>query len=234
VESARWIRRGDLAWEKCDDWKDIVERLAESADGTELLSAPIGPLLLEEVSESSIKDIYKIDAVKRDKEDAKEELKAARDLLKGLWNRKAPDDPDEPDEPEGQPETTTGSKSPSERTLGKFLETLGLLTSKGKIAELSKLTVWDVFSRTLDEMDGFPLYVLGVNPSDDKGVRAALTLASQSDLSNLPNIILDSPASPTTFQSRRPPRKINIASPRSICSLKRMMTIPPTRWTIAR
>ena len=177
-------KEGDLAWEKCDDWKDIVERLAGSVDGKELLDAPIGPLLLEEISESSIKDIYKIDAVKRDKEDAKEELKAARDLLKGLWNRKAPDDPDEPDEPEGQPETTTGTKSPSERTLGKFLETLGLLTSKGKIAELSKLTVWDVFSRTLDEMDGFPLYVLGVNPSDDKGVRAALTLASQSDLSN--------------------------------------------------
>ena len=178
-------KAGDLAWEKCDDWKDIVERLAESADGAELLSAPIGPLLLEELSESSLKDIYKIDPVKRDLKDAKEELKAARELLKGLWNRKAPKDPDKPDD-EGGDEPAGGSKGLAERSLGEFLDTLGLMTSKGKVADFSKLTVWDIFARLLDELDGFPLYVRSVDPKDDDGARGAFTLASESDLGNAP------------------------------------------------
>ena len=166
-----------LAWEKCDDWKSIVERIAESADGKELLGAPIGPLLLEEASDSSIKDIYRIAEVKRDLEAAREELKAARKLLKGLWGGKVPDEREEP-------EKEKPGKSLSERTLNNFLETLGLLTSEGTIGELSQLTVWDVFSRALDELDGFPLYVLSAKPSDDNGVRAAFTLASESDSGN--------------------------------------------------
>lgn len=68
-----------------------------------------------------------------------------------------------------------------------MLEWLGLLEGKAigggdfdyKLADLSEVTVWDLVNGLLSELDGFPLYVKGVERKNDKQARFALSLASQ-------------------------------------------------------
>lgn len=168
-------------WQVFKDWKKFVDDFCKSTDGNELMNAPIGPLLLETVSNSSgIKDILKSHRgeIKKDIEETKKELEEAAKLLKGIWEFKESQEPDK---------TEPGS---SQRRLGGLLESLGLLSgkpgsggySKYAPAKLTELTVWDVLNRLLDELDGFPLYVSGIDPNEKNGKRMAFSLASQSAL----------------------------------------------------
>lgn len=162
-------------WETFEDWKEYVEEFCESPDGGELLNAPVGPLLLEPVDDSSgVMDIFKKgSAIKQETDESKKELKEALELLKSIWVKNTippeSEDPDEEDE------------HASLRRLGGLLEALGLLEgdSEYSLADLSELTAWDVLGRLLDELDGFPLYIYGVDPKDKDNKRIAVSLASQ-------------------------------------------------------
>ena len=176
-------------WQKFDDWEFFVEKFCERTDARELLNAPIGPLLLETVDDSSsIKDIIlnqsRRDTIKKElSEEVKKDLEAAAQILSGLWEGKVPDKKTDTEKP--QP-------SSSQRRLGHLLESLGFLSSKPasggdfeySLKIVDGLTVWDVVNRMLAELDGFPLYLKGIDPKNPKGMRGALTLASQSDLNN--------------------------------------------------
>lgn len=162
-------------WETFEDWEEYVEEFCESPDGGELLNAPVGPLLLEPVDDSSgVMDIFKKgSAIKQETDESKKELKEALELLKSIWEKNTippeSEDPDEEDE------------NSSLRRLGGLLESLGLLEgdSEYSLADLSELTAWDVLGRLLDELDGFPLYIYGVDPKDKDNKRIAVSLASQ-------------------------------------------------------
>jgi hypothetical protein len=174
-------------WEEFKDWKKFVADFCDTTDGNELMNAPIGPLLLETVSNSSgIKDILKSHRgdIKKDLEETKAALEEAAQLLKRLWHD---------DIPEGS-EEEPGKEGPasSQRRLGGLLESLGLLSGKPgsggyfkySPAKLSELTVWDVMNRLLDELDGFPLYVSGIDPKEKDAKRMAFSLASQTALAD--------------------------------------------------
>ncbi|HEX7318174.1 MAG TPA: DUF6603 domain-containing protein [Pyrinomonadaceae bacterium] len=164
-------------WETFDGWARFVEEFWETTDGAELLEAPIGPLLLDTVSDDSgIMDLFRTGTeIKKDFEESKKEIKEAAQLLKGIWENKIPEAGEEPD--------ATDAES-SMRTLGGLLESLGLIEtgSEYSLADVSELTVWDVLGRLLDELDGFPLYTHGIDAKDRNSKRIAVSLASQSAL----------------------------------------------------
>ncbi len=170
-------------WESFDDWESLIEEFCGTTDGKELLNAPLGPLLLETVSDNSgITDLIlrksKRDEIKKDLAEVKKELDEATDLLKGLLKWKVPEESPDPEE------ISSGS---SERLLGGLLVSLNLLNRKGSeyaLGNLTDLTAWDVVNRLLDELDGFPLYISGVDAKTDKGTRMALALASQAALTD--------------------------------------------------
>src|SRR2546423_8321495 len=178
VQKLAFVKGGEkpAEWKEFKDWRPFVEEFCKSTDGGELLNAPIGPLLLETVNNtSSLKDILKSHrgAIKKDMEEADKELDEAAKLLKGFI-------PDPAKKPEQQ---TSGSQ----RSLGGLLQSLGLLKGKpGEYspAKLSELTVWDVMNRMLDELDGFPLWIKGVDAKDEDAMRLAVSLASQTALAN--------------------------------------------------
>jgi hypothetical protein len=179
TEKLAYVKMGEkpAEWKELKDWKGFVEKFCESTDGKELLDAPIGPLLLETINDtSSIKDILKSQrgAIKKDMEAADDELNKAVEMLKkGLI----------PEAAKKVEQQTSGSQ----RSLGGLLQTLGLLKGKpGEYspAKLSEVTVWDVMNRMLDELDGFPLWVKGVEAKDEDAMRVALTLASQTALAD--------------------------------------------------
>jgi uncharacterized protein DUF6603 len=180
VEKRNLMGRGvePADWVDFDEWEDFVGTFCDSDAGGELLNAPIGPILLEKVSgKDGIKDLIlkksKRAEIKQDLKDVEKELDDTVELLKGLvkdW--KVPDKND--------PEDVTPHSS--ERKLGGLLESLGLLSGKGGEYTFKKpkdLTVWHVLNRLFDELDGFPLYIKGVDVKSDKGTRIAITLASQ-------------------------------------------------------
>ncbi len=180
VEKRKLMGRGvePAKWVDFEEWEDFVETFCESDAGGELLNAPIGPILLEKVSgKDGIKDLIlkksKRAEIKQDLKDVEKELDDTVELLKGMvkdW--KVPDKND--------PEDVTPHSS--ERKLGGLLESLGLLSGKGGKYTFKKpkdLTVWHVLNRLFDELDGFPLYIKGVDVKSDKGTRIAITLASQ-------------------------------------------------------
>lgn len=159
------------AWRKFDEWKDFVTEFCESSQGAELLKAPIGPLLLETVSDNSgITDIIlkqsKRDEIKTDLKDFKKELEETRDLLKNISSWKPPE------------KDAVGPHS-SQRKLGSLLESLGFLDSKFTFKLEEKLTAFDVLNRVLNELDGYPLYIKGATPKVDLEPRIAVSLASQ-------------------------------------------------------
>jgi hypothetical protein len=171
-------------WQEFTGWKDFLESYCEVAEVGELLNAPIGPLLLEKISdESGVTDIIlkqsKLTEIKTDLIETKKELDETVDLLKSIWKYKPPE------------KETSGPHS-SQRKLGSLLESLGFMSAKagggGEFQYSFKLakgiTIWTVIDRLLDELDGFPLWVKGTKPNTDREARIALTLASRSNLSD--------------------------------------------------
>ena len=179
-----WVAEGTKTpdWKKFENWKDFVKAFCSSTDGGELLDAPIGPILLGKISDpSGIKDILKSKRtkIKEDFESAKDEMKETAELLCGLWKDwKVPEASEDPEKV---------SPPSSLRKVGGLLESLGLLVGKSgeyKPKSLDGLSVWDVLNRLLSELDGFPLYVSGVEPKKEKDTSIVVALASQADKIN--------------------------------------------------
>jgi uncharacterized protein DUF6603 len=169
----------DGVWEKFGGWKDFVEKFCKLSEVGDLLNAPIGPLLLETISnDAGVKDIIlkqsKRTEIKTDLKEVKKDLDETLDLLKNIWEWEPPK------------KENVGPHS-SQRKLGSLLESLGFMTGKlsggGEFEYTFKIaggvTVWNVVDRLLDELDGFPLYVKGLSSNADKEARIALSLASQ-------------------------------------------------------
>jgi hypothetical protein len=181
VKETTQSKAGD--WEKFGGWKDFLEKFCKLSEVGDLLNAPIGPLLLEKISnEAGVSDIIllkqsKRDEIKTDVKEGKKELDETLDLLKNIWEWEPPK------------KENVGPHS-SQRKLGSLLESLGFMTGKlgggGEFEYTFKIeggvTVWTVIDRLLDELDGFPLYVKGLSSKTDKEARIALSLASQTSL----------------------------------------------------
>ncbi len=159
-----------LNWEKFEGWKEFLEKFVERQDVKDLLDAPMGPLLGEKISDGSgVTDIIlkqsKRDEIKANLPQFKADLDETLFMLKHVWEWQPPDK----EEHEGH----SGS-----RKLIKVLQSLGLMTGdKFKLA--SNVTVWSVLDRIIDELDGFPIYISGLDSNKDKYNRIAVTLASQ-------------------------------------------------------
>lgn len=160
-------------WETFNDWEDFIGPFCESPDGKELLSVPIGPLLLEQISDpAGIEDILLWQSKEAIKNDVAKSLKEFQDTLKlldNLYNIKTPE------------KAGTGPDA-GRHKLANMLESLGLMEVKGSEfkAKIAKgLTVWDVVNRLFAELDGYPVYLKGSNPKTDKEARIAISLASQ-------------------------------------------------------
>ncbi|HEX6716018.1 MAG TPA: DUF6603 domain-containing protein [Pyrinomonadaceae bacterium] len=164
-----------LDWQKFDGWKEFLEKFVERQDVKDLLDAPMGPLLGEKISDGSgVTDLIlkqsKRDEIKANLPQFKEDLDDTRYLLKHVWEWQPP----KKEEHEGH----SGS-----RKLIKVLQSLGLMTGdKFKLAP--NVTVWSVLDRIIDELDGFPLYISGLDSKKDKYNRIAVTLASQKSKTN--------------------------------------------------
>ena len=167
-------REDDLsAWQKFSGWKDFCKEFLAKAEGKELMSAPIGPLIMGKVSdESGFTDILikksKLKEIKEDLGESAKEFKETVKFLGGIQNYKPPEI-DKVDAPS------------SVRKLSSMLETLGLLSAKGEeyaVKTEEGLTAWDVVNRILNELDGYPLYIKGVTAQSDKEARIALGLAT--------------------------------------------------------
>jgi hypothetical protein len=158
-------------WHPFAEGEAFAEDFCESDEGSELLNVPIGPLLLETITDNSgIKDIIlkqsKRKEIKTDLQEVKKELDETLKLLDtiGEW---------EPPEKE-----SVGPHS-SQRRLGSLLASLGFLSDKNEFELEEKLTPWDVVNRIISELDGYPLYIKGQTPKTDKEARIAVALASQ-------------------------------------------------------
>jgi len=193
INIQRKIKDG-LDWEKFEGWKEFLENYCERKEIGDLLNSPIGPLLSEKISDGSgVTDLIlkqsKRDEIKANLPQFKKDLDETLDLLRHTWEWK------EPDKKNPQPELTdeeeAGPHSGS-RKLGSLLQSLGFMSAKApgdgnfdysfKLA--SNLTAWSVLNHILDELDGFPLYVGGLDSKKDKYNRIAVSLASQSNLSD--------------------------------------------------
>ena len=164
-------------WEKFDDWKKFAESFTETPEGKELLNVPIGPLLLEELSDpAGLEDIFIWQSKKDIKTDIKKSLKDFEDTLKLLDSLHTKKSDDKAVDKAGS------GPNAGQHKLGHMLASLGLMevkdsSSKFKITE--KLTVWDVVNRLFAQLDGYPVYIKGVSPKSDKEARIAVSLASQ-------------------------------------------------------
>lgn len=168
-----------LDWEKFDDWKAFLEDYCEREEVGELLNSPMGPLLAEKISDGSgVTDLYlkqsKRDEIKANLARAKEDIADTFYMLKHVWEWEPPDPTD--------PEPKSGS-----RKLGSLLKSLGVMSSKppssGDIEYSFKLgsnvTPWSILNAIIAELDGFPLYISGLDSKNDKYNRIAVSLASQ-------------------------------------------------------
>lgn len=159
-----------LNWQKFEGWKEFLEKFVERQEVKDLLDAPFGPLLGEKISDGSgVTDLIlkqsKRDEIKANLPQFKEDLDDTLFMLKHVWEWQPPDK----EEHEGH----SGS-----RKLIKVLQSLGLMTGE-KFKLASNVTVWSVLNRIIDELDGFPLYISGLDSKKDKYNRIAVTLASQ-------------------------------------------------------
>src|SRR5262249_947104 len=173
-------------WEKFAGWKDFLEKYCQRSDAGDLMNSPIGPLLLEKISDNSgVKDIIlkqsKRDEIKTDLANVKKDLDETLSLLESIWKWDLEKKEEEKKENEGP--------HPSQRKLGSLLESLGFMTGKlggGGDFEYSfklaaGLTPWTVLDSVLNELDGFPLFVSGLKSKKDKDARIAISLASQTN-----------------------------------------------------
>jgi hypothetical protein len=162
--------RNALNWQKFDGWKDFLEKFVERKEVKDLLDAPMGPLLGEKISDGAgVTDIIlkqsKREELKANMSQVKEDLDNTLGLLKNIWEWQPPDE----EEHEGHP---------ASRKLIKVLNSLGFMSGdKFKLA--ANLTVWSVVDRIIDELDGFPVYISGLESQKDKYNRIAVSLASQ-------------------------------------------------------
>jgi hypothetical protein len=169
-------------WENFGGWKDFLEGYVKLSEVSDLLNAPVGPLLISSVSDpSGVKDIIlkqsKRDEIKTDLKDVKQDLDDQLFLLKNIWEWQPPK------------KDAVGPHS-TQRKLGSLLESLGFMSGKqGSGGEfeytfkvVSGVTAWNVLDRLFDELDGFPLWVKGLTPKTDREPRIALSLASQANL----------------------------------------------------
>ncbi|HXQ38618.1 MAG TPA: hypothetical protein VN843_31750, partial [Anaerolineales bacterium] len=183
VSIQRKIKDG-LDWEKFEGWKKFLEDYCQRPEIGDLLNSPMGPLLAEKISDGSgVTDLIlkqsKRDEIKANLPQFKKDLDETLDLLKNIWEWQPPDKDD--------PEPHSGS-----RKLGSLLQSLGFMSGKpagdGEFEYSFKLTpdltAWSVLNWLLDELDGFPLYVGGLDSKKDKYNRIAVSLASQSDLAD--------------------------------------------------
>ena len=165
-------------WQEFKGWQKFSEEFSESTEGRELLNVPIGPLLLEKISDpASIKDILlkqkkTREQIKTDLAESQKEFKETMALLDNIWNVKSK-------------EKDGAGPNAGQRKLGHLLESLGFMSAKGApesdyTFKMAKgLTVWDVINRLFAELDGYPLWVKGATPKKDKEARVAISLASQ-------------------------------------------------------
>jgi len=163
-------------WQTFKDWKAFVTEFCAKPESQELFNVPIGPLMLEKISDDSgITDIIlkqsKRTKIKTELQDVKKELDDTIKLLQNIMAYKPPEK-DKIDAPS------------SVRKLGAMLESLGVVNLKSgeylvKVTE--GLTAWDVVNRILSELDGYPLYISGLTPKTDKEKRIALSLAAQEE-----------------------------------------------------
>ena len=183
INMQRKIKNG-LDWEKFEGWKKFLEEYCKRPEVGDLLNSPMGPLLAEKISDGSgVTDIIlkqsKRDEIKANLPQLQKDLEETRNLLKHIWEWTPPDKND--------PEPHSGSLK-----LGSVLQSLGFMSGKPagdgefeysfKLA--SELTVWSVLNKLLDNLDGFPIYISGLDSKKDKYNRIAVSLASQSDLAD--------------------------------------------------
>jgi hypothetical protein len=167
------------SWIAFTGWKKFIETFSETLEGNELLNVPIGPLLLEKISgHSGVKDILLkqdiLKEVKTDLVEAYREYKETLALLDNIWDIKSP-------------EKDGAGPNAGQRKLGHLLESLGFMSAKSpsggyykyELKVAGSLTVWDVINRIFAELDGYPLWVKGTNPTKKNQLRAAVSLASQ-------------------------------------------------------
>lgn len=158
-------------WENFNGWKTFAQSFGDSPEGKELLNVPIGPLLLEQISDpASIEDIFLWESKKEIKRDLAKSLKEFQDTLKlldSLYNIKSP-------------EKDEADSSPGEHKLGHMLAALGFMEAKDsyKFNITENLTVWDVVNRLFAQLDGYPVYLKGTDPKKAKEARIAVSLAS--------------------------------------------------------
>jgi hypothetical protein len=169
-------------WEKFGGWKEFVEKYVEKSEVKDLLNSPVGPLVIGKIpDESGIGDIIlkqkKRDEIKEDLRKTSQDFKDQIELLKNISSWKPP-------------EKSATPAHFTQRKLGSLLESLGFMSGKlgggGEFEYTFKLapgvSAMSVVNRLLDELDGFPLYIKGLDPKADRETRLALTLASQSHL----------------------------------------------------
>ena len=184
VQMQKRIRDGGTTgdWEKFTGWKDFVKKYVELSEVSDLLNSPVGPLLISKLPDSAgLGDIFlkqkKRDEIKKDLLDTSQDLKDQLELLKNISDWKPP-------KKDPSPAHST------QRKLGSLLESLGFMSGKQgsggefeyKFNIVAGVTAMTVVNRLLDELDGFPLYIKGLDPKSDRETRLALTLASQSHL----------------------------------------------------
>lgn len=167
--------KNTAAWQKFDGWKEFLDKFVERQDIKDLLDAPVGPLLGDKISDGSgVTDIIinpaKRAEIKANLPQFKEDLDDTLFLLKHVWEWQPPDKEELPGHP-------------ASRKLIKVLQSLGFINGE-KFKLASNLTVWSVIDRIIDELDGFPLYISGLDSKKQKYNHIAVTLASQKSKTN--------------------------------------------------
>ncbi len=137
------------------------------------MNVPIGPLLLEQIADpSGLEDIFLWQSKKDIKNDLAKSLKEFQDTLKlldSMYEIKSP-------------EKAGAGPSAGQHKLGHMLAALGFGEAKDtsyKFKITENLTVWDVVNRLFAQLDGYPVYIKGTDPKNDKTARIAISLASQ-------------------------------------------------------
>ena len=164
-------------WQTFAGWEKFSKEFCTSLEGRELLNVPIGPLLLETISDpAGIKDIIlkqkKRAEIKTEFAESLQDFKDNIKLFENIWKWEPPDKP------------ATGPNS-GQRKLGHMLDSLGFMTAKGgaeadyTFGLAEGLTKWDVINRIFAELDGHPLWVKGTDPKKNNEARVAVSLASQ-------------------------------------------------------
>ncbi|MCP4629911.1 MAG: hypothetical protein GY850_41355 [bacterium] len=203
-------RNKSAEWQNFTDesWKTLVNALTKITDVNEMLKAPLGPTTVEEVDYGGISGLIKkgFDPMNRDLKQSEADAAATAAALRGFMKTGSPPDKGQAPADEKVP------KDQSTRSLGDFLNTLGLLKKDPQSFERTgssetrytltdkpeDLNFWRIMNDMVNQLDGFPLYVSGVSPkrkddeeqeekpkpAPDKELRVAAQLATVTDERN--------------------------------------------------